>query len=87
MAIHWEESLIPQVKEAGKIARDLWHLGLGVLAFSFFYVVWRENKYVEHMYVKRDALEAGKLKASDLTPEEFDFINGHWPELLERKPK
>jgi hypothetical protein len=80
--IHWAESLIPQGKEAETISRDLWYLGLSVLALSFLYVVWRENKYVSHMYVKRDALEAGELKASDLTHEEVDFIKSHWPDLF-----
>jgi hypothetical protein len=80
--VRWIEGLIPKEIEAQIISRDLWHFGLGVLVFSFLYVVWRENKYVSHMYVKRDALEAGKIKASDLTKEEFHFIFVHWPDLF-----
>jgi len=34
------------------------------------------------MYVKRDLIEAGKLKPEDLTPEEFHFIYVHWPNLF-----
>lgn len=80
--IHLVESLKPQGTEIDKISHYLLYFGLSVLVFSFFYVVWRENKYVAHMYVKRDALEAGKIKATDLTKEEFHFIYIHWPHLF-----
>jgi hypothetical protein len=79
---HWVGSLIPIDTRAATISRDLWHLGLGLLAFSFLYAFWRENKYVSRMYVKRDALEAGKIKPTDLTVEEFHFIHSHWPDLF-----
>ena len=69
-ASHWVSKLIPKQDQADAISRHLWHFGLGLLAISFVYVFWRENKYVSHMYVKRDALEAGKLKPGDLTLEE-----------------
>jgi hypothetical protein len=55
--------LIPTETEAHTASRFLWRLGGGLIAFSFFYVFWRENKYVSHMYRKRDALEAGKFDA------------------------
>jgi|ERR1039458_69520 hypothetical protein len=80
--LHWVSGLTLQEKETQKISHYLWCLGLGVLAFSFLYVLWRENKYVSHMYVKRNALEAGKIKPGDLTLEELVFIKGHWPNLF-----
>jgi hypothetical protein len=83
MVIQLVENLIPQGKEAENISHDLWHLGLGLLTFSFLYVAWRENKYVSRMYVKRDALEAGKIKPGDLTLEEMYFIKSHWPDLFQ----
>ncbi|HXT11043.1 MAG TPA: hypothetical protein VN873_05715 [Candidatus Angelobacter sp.] len=81
-AVRWVSNLIPTQKGASTASHLLWRFGLGVIVVSFFYVFWRENKYVSRMYKKRDALELGLLKPEDLTPEEFTFIHSHWPELF-----
>jgi hypothetical protein len=83
LVMRWVESLIPQGKAAATISRDLWIAGFSLSAVSFLFVFWRENKYVSHMYMRRDAFEAGKIKPTDLTEEEFHFIHSHWPELFQ----
>jgi hypothetical protein len=82
MAIRLVVSLIPTDTRAATISHDLWISGLSLAIFSFLYVLWRENKYVSHMYVKRDALEAGKITPGSLTLEEYHFIYSHWPDLF-----
>jgi len=53
-----------------------------MLVIPFLHSSWREWRYVDRMYVKRDALEAGKITVGDLTVEELYFIRSHWPELF-----
>ena len=75
---------LPSQKALLTLSRDLYWVCIPMLVIPFSYTFIREWIYVDRMYVKRDLLEAGKLKPSDLTREEFNFIYVHWPDLFKK---
>jgi hypothetical protein len=74
--------LLPTQKELLTLSHALYWICIPMLVIPFSYTLIKEWRYVDRMYVKRDALEAGKIKPTDLTEEEFHFIYVHWPDLF-----
>jgi hypothetical protein len=82
IAIRVMSHLLPTQKGLLSLSHALYWICVPMLVIPFLHSSWREWRYVDRMYVKRDALEAGKITVGDLTVEELYFIRSHWPELF-----